>query len=84
MKRKVENIKEKIFNINAVFSEEADGGYSVSVPSLPGCFSQGDFFEEATRNIKEAIELYLEGDYGESLATHKAKREFVVPVTVHG
>ena len=41
--------------------EAADeGGYTVFVPSLPGCISEGDTREEALRNIKEAIELYLE------------------------
>jgi len=37
-----------------------DGGYTVIVPSLPGCISEGETKEEAIRNIKEAIELYLE------------------------
>ena len=35
-------------------------GYTVRVPSLPGCISQGETKEEAIKNIKEAIELYLE------------------------
>ena len=30
------------------------------VPALPGCHTQGENFEEAEKNIKEAIELYLE------------------------
>ena len=37
-----------------------EGGYTVIVPSLPGCISEGNTKEEAIRNIKEAIELYLE------------------------
>ncbi len=37
-----------------------EGGYTVIAPSLPGCISEGDTREEAIRNIKEAIELYLE------------------------
>lgn len=37
-----------------------EGGYTVFVPSLPGCISEGDTREEAITNIKEAIELYLE------------------------
>ena len=39
--------------------------FVAEVPSLPGCISQGQTREEATENIKEAIELYLE-----SLAAH--------------
>ncbi len=37
-----------------------EGGYIVSCPALPGCHSQGETVEEATVNIKEAIEGYLE------------------------
>ena len=37
-----------------------EGSYSVYVPSLPGCTSEGDSVEEALANIQEAIELYLE------------------------
>ena len=39
-------------------SEEA--GFTVLVPALPGCISEGDTREEALKNIREAIELYLE------------------------
>ncbi|NLX08657.1 MAG: type II toxin-antitoxin system HicB family antitoxin [Chloroflexi bacterium] len=37
-----------------------EGGYWVEVPSLPGCFSQGETREEALENIKEAIALHIE------------------------
>ena len=43
----------------AVFERDADGGYSVFAPTLPGCASQGDSLPEARANIEEAIELYL-------------------------
>jgi len=46
------------FNVAIEAAEE--GGYTVFVPSLPGCISEGDTKEEALKNIKEAIELYLE------------------------
>jgi predicted RNase H-like HicB family nuclease len=36
------------------------GGNVVQVPSLPGCFSQGETVDEALVNIREAIELYIE------------------------
>lgn len=44
----------------AVFTKEADGGYSVEVPELPGCISQGNSFEEALENIRAALDLWLE------------------------
>ncbi len=47
------------YRVNVVFSKD-ENGYYVSSPDLPGCYSQGDTYEEARTNIKEAIELYLE------------------------
>lgn len=65
----------------AVFQEELEGGFSVWVPDLPGCASQGETLEEALASIKEAIELYLEdGQKGSDELTYK--RQFVVPVTL--
>jgi antitoxin HicB len=51
-----------------VLIPEDDGGFSVTVPALPGCFTQGDTREEAVAMAKEAIELHLEAlrDDGES------------------
>jgi antitoxin HicB len=43
-----------------VLTPEEKGGYSVSVPELPGCTSQGETRELALQMIREAIELYLE------------------------
>jgi antitoxin HicB len=39
---------------------EAQGGYSVSVPAFPGCHSEGETFDEALANIREAADLWLE------------------------
>ena len=46
--------------IKVVLEPAEEGGYTVYVPSLPGCISEGETEEEALANIKEAIELYLE------------------------
>ena len=46
--------------LKVVLETSYEGGYTVYVPSLPGCISEGDTKEEALANIKEAIELYLE------------------------
>ena len=46
--------------LKVVFEPSDEGGYTVYVPSLPGCISEGDTKEEALANIREAIELYLE------------------------
>lgn len=61
-----------------VLEQEADGGYVVSVPALPGCVSQGDTKSQAIANIREAIQLYIEDcrDAGDPVPT-EAGREFV-------
>ena len=46
--------------IKIILEPSEDGGYTVYVPSLLGCISEGDTKEEAIKNIQEAIELYLE------------------------
>lgn len=46
--------------LNAILEPSDEGGYTVFVPALPGCISEGDTREEALRNIREAIDLYLE------------------------
>ncbi|PIN87043.1 HicB family protein [Candidatus Woesearchaeota archaeon CG10_big_fil_rev_8_21_14_0_10_44_13] len=51
--------------LTVVLEPQKEGGYTAHVPSLPGCISQGETKEEAIRNIKEAIELYLEPDTNE-------------------
>lgn len=46
--------------LQVVLEPSEEGGYTVHVPSLPGCISEGETEEEALLNIREAIELYLE------------------------
>ena len=43
-----------------IITPAEEGGYYATVPSLPGCISQGETWEETIANIREAIELYLE------------------------
>lgn len=51
--------------LTVVLEPQKEGGFTVYVPSLPGCISQGETREEAIKNIKEAIELYLEAEVNE-------------------
>ncbi len=41
------------------FQPEPEGGYTISVPSLPGCISYGETFEEAIEMIKDAMQGWL-------------------------
>ncbi len=56
------------------------GGYTVTVPLLPRCISEGDTKEQALTNIKEAIELYMESLQadGEPVPTEEAVVEVAV------
>jgi len=82
MKRK--KINKKIYQYTAVFEPDIKkGGYTVAIPSLPGCISEGDTFEDALKNIQEAAGLYLEvmKQYQEKIPKEEAG-VFVAPVQV--
>jgi predicted RNase H-like HicB family nuclease len=76
--------KQKVLEYQAVFQEETEGGYSVWVPDLPGCASQGETFEEALENIKDAIGLYVEDTREkEEVPDFDYIKQFVIPVQVN-
>ena len=43
-----------------VVDPDPDGGFTVTVPALPGCITQGESIEECLAHAQEAIELYIE------------------------
>ncbi len=53
-------MNKRIREFSVVILEDESGGYIAIVPELPGCHTQGDSLDEVIRNIREAIELYLE------------------------
>jgi len=63
----------------AVVIEKADGNYSAYVPDLPGCVATGDTVEETESEIREAIELHLEGmrEDGLPIPTPQSKVEYI-------
>ncbi len=75
-------MKQKVLQYDAVFEKEEDGGYSVWIPDLPGCASQGDNLEEAMSNIKEEMELYLEDADLDQREGTLHKDRFIIPVQV--
>ena len=56
----------KVYSYSVFYEAASEGGYVAFAPALPGCHTQGETLEETEKNIKEAIELYLE-----SLILHK-------------
>lgn len=72
--------RKNITSYAVVFTPDEEGGYTATVPSLPGCISEGDTFEEAKKNIAEAIDLYTDV-VGPSRSA--ASSDFILaPVTV--
>jgi len=53
-------MEKKVHEFSVVILEDESGGYIAIVPELPGCHTQGDSLDEVIKNIREAIELYLE------------------------
>ena len=61
-----------------------DGGYVVHCPALAGCYSQGETKEEATENIREAIEAYLESLEQDGVPIPLAVEPEIASVRVRG
>jgi predicted RNase H-like HicB family nuclease len=55
--------------LRVLLEPSEDGGYTVTVPALPGCISEGDSRDEALANIAEAVQLYLEPVEDDALLT---------------
>jgi len=52
--------EKKNYELQVVIEQDEDGVYIASCPALQGCYTQGDTFEEAIENIKDAIKMCLE------------------------
>lgn len=76
-------LRQKVYSYTAVFEPAEEGGYTVYIPTLPGCVSEGDSFEEAMTNIKEAASLYLETWSKRKISIPKETDSvFVAPIRV--
>ncbi len=63
--------------LKIILEPSKEGGYTAYVPSLPGCISEGNTKEEALKNIKEAIELYLEPVEDDLIPFEQKKMEII-------
>lgn len=72
------------YQFEVIFTAQKEGGFTVEVPDLPGCISEGDTLEEAEKNIQEAIELYLETleQRGVPLPQREPKKTLKMNITV--
>ena len=66
-----------------LLNKELEGGFTVLVPTLPGCITYGETMDEAIVNVKEAIELYLESltAHGEPIPSEDNTFEYSVSVS---
>lgn len=80
---KTYNLLMKQHTLPIIVESDADG-YFVSCPALPGCYSQGDTYEVAVANIKDAIRLHLEDRIagGEEIPEHVSVSLSTVEVAV--
>ena len=68
--------------LNTVIEKDEDG-YFAYVPSLSGCVSQGNTYEEALFNIKEASELYLDSMSSANIEKISAKNSIIAPIEIY-
>ncbi|HZK71262.1 MAG TPA: type II toxin-antitoxin system HicB family antitoxin [Clostridia bacterium] len=75
----------KILNFKILLKKEPEGGFTVLVPSLPGCITYGDTVDESIINAKEAIELYIESlkAHGEEIPTEENMLEYTLTLNAH-
>lgn len=61
-----------------LLNKEPEGGFTVTVPTLPGCITFGETMDEAIANAKEAVELYLESltEHGEPIPNEENTFEY--------
>jgi predicted RNase H-like HicB family nuclease len=59
--------------LKIIVHEAEEGGYWAEVPSLPGCATQGETFEELLQNLYEAVEGYLAADVSAEQITDRAR-----------
>jgi predicted RNase H-like HicB family nuclease len=64
-----------------IFEKEAEGGYHVFCPTLPGCHTQSETIDEGVVNIREAIELYVESHIEDGLPV-PAEDIFIKPIEI--
>ena len=75
----------KTLNYRILLRKEPEGGYTVIVPSLPGCVTYGDTIEEAIEMTKESIEIYIESlkAHGEEIPTEEGTLEYTLTVETY-
>lgn len=72
----------KVYDFKVILEPDETGGFVVSCPSLPGCYSQGETIEKALKNIEEAILLCLEDMEAEGEEIPDSSKALVASVVI--
>lgn len=72
----------EILSYRILLRKEPEGGFTVVVPSLPGCITYGETIDEAISMAKEAIELYIESlvEHGEEIPSDEETFEYTLTI----
>ncbi len=72
----------RLLNYRVLFRKEPEGGYTVTVPSLPGCITYGENIDNAVEMVREAIALYVADlkERGEEVPTDDDTFEYTLTV----
>jgi antitoxin HicB len=76
----------KVLSYRVLLRREPEGGYTVLVPTLPGCITYGEDIPEAVSMAREAIELYIESlvAHGETIPTEEETLEYMITIPANG
>ncbi|MBI4225697.1 type II toxin-antitoxin system HicB family antitoxin [Candidatus Roizmanbacteria bacterium] len=67
----------KVLNYRVIIEQDEDGIFVASLPTLQGCYTEGDTFEEAIKNIQDVIKLHLDARKTRGLLPDDSNTEFV-------
>ena len=72
----------KVLSYRVLLRREPEGGYTVLVPTLPGCITYGEDIPEAVSMAREAVELYIESlvAHGEAIPTEEETLEYLITI----
>lgn len=69
--------KAKVLNYRVIIEQDEDGVFIASVSALQGCYTEGDTFEDALRNVEDVIKLHIEARKERGLLPDDSETEFV-------
>ena len=67
----------KILNYRVIIEQDENRIFVASVPTLQGCYTEGDTFEEAMENIEDAIKLHIESRKNRGMVPDDSRTEFI-------